>query len=374
MSDAATETQQGLMVCVLGHHEPDYPRNIAIQGALRRAGFAIALCHSRAPFPWRHLVLALRLFRAPRRARVVLVTEGGHRFVPWVRFMAQLTGRRVVFDPFLSRYNTRVEDRKLHRPGSLQARIAHFQDWSSTRAADHLLFDTHEHRDYFCARYHLRTPSTVVPVGVPEALFHPQTPANKPPGSATAVLFYGTYIPLQGVEFIVDASAKLRGTDIHITLIGDGQTREEMEARARVLGHGNLTFADPLPFDALPERLAACDISLGVFGTTDKAGRVVPNKVVQAAAMGCPIVTADTPAIRRYFEHGRSAYLVPAGDPAALGAALVELAGNAALRRRIGQGARQVFEMHFSEKALTQAVAAAVHKALDPTPTGAEMD
>ena len=351
-------------ICVLGSHELDYPRNRVLQTALRRGGRELEVCHSRAPFPWRHLILARQLLGVDRRAKVVYVTEGGHRLVPLVRALCRLTGRRILFDPFLSRYNTRVEDRKLYAPGSLQAWVAHWQDWSSCRAADFLIFDTHEHRDYFYARYGLTQPSAVVPVGVPE-MFSPEPPPAPPaPGEPTRVLFYGTYIPLQGIETILRAAARVTA-EAEITIIGRGQTWEAMQAVAGelgLLGSERVAFEDPVPFETLPGRLAAAHLSLGIFGTTDKAMRVVPNKVVQAAAMGRPIITGDTPAIRRYFEHGETAWLVPPGDPAALAEAIDHLCGAPERLKALGEGAARVFEEHFSLEAISTTMLRSVER------------
>ena len=55
---------------------------------------------------------------------------------------------------------------------------------------------------------------------------------------------------------------------------------------------------------------------------------MVPNKVWQAMAVGRPVVTADTPAVREVLEDGLTALLVPAGDPDALASALGRLAGD----------------------------------------------
>jgi glycosyltransferase involved in cell wall biosynthesis len=341
-------------VIILGHHELDYPRNRALQFALRQAGRRLIVCHSRVPFPLRHFVLGAKLLRASRFARVVLVTEGGHRLVPWVKLLCRLTRRRVLFDPFTSRYNTRVEDRGWYQPGTMSSRIAHFQDWSSTRSADFLLFDTEEHRDYFYTRYGLTCPSAVVPVGVPEKLFQPGTAMERDAKRGDVdVLFYGTYIPLQGIETIVDAAALLRDSPLRFQLLGRGQTFASIRRRVAELGLDPERFQllPPVPFESLPERLANADIVLGIFGTSEKASRVVPNKVVQAAAVGRAIVTADTPAIRRYFQHGTSAWLVPAGDAKAVAEALLELATDATLRARIGAGAREAFLTHFTQAA-----------------------
>ncbi len=345
-------------VVVLGHHELDYPRNQSLQRALDRVGRSRVVCHSHAPFPFRHVVLAAKLLAAPTAAKVVLVTEGGHRLVPWVKLLCRMTGRRVVFDPFTSRYDTRVVDRGWFEPGSLQAKIAHFQDWSSTRAADFLLFDTDEHREYFYSRYGLDGPCAVVRVGVPEQLFTPRV-QQVVERTRLEVLFYGTYVPLQGVEIIVEAAALLRSGPHRFTLIGEGQSFDSAQARAHELGLEAPQFVQlpPIAFEALPERLADADVVLGIFGTSAKASRVVPNKVVQAAAMGRPIISADTPAMRRYFEQRESALLVPPGDAPALASAVRELAVDADLRLKIGAGARRVFEESFSDAVATRTLA-----------------
>ncbi len=349
------------VVCLLGSHEPDYPRNRSVKEALQAAGFRVLSAHSRAPFPWRHFILALRAWRCLRgepSLKWIWVTEGGHRLVPWVRWLARASGRKVAFDPFLSRYNTRVEDRKLYRPGSLQARIAHWQDWSSTRAAHLLAFDTQEHKDYFYRNYGLEQPYLILPVGVPEAVFHPRARASLPnpypvrPAPVFRVLFYGSYIPLQGVEWIVEAAALLKERDIRFTLVGEGQTYADTEARARALALVNVDFVAPVPETDLPAYLAHADLCLGVFGDTAKAANVVPNKVVQAAAMGRPILTRDSPAVRRYFRAGESVALTLPAHPRALADAILDLRNQPAVRESLGREARKVFEENFSIHAL----------------------
>lgn len=346
-------------VCLLGHHEPDYPRNRSIRAALSQAGYCVLEVHSRAPFPWRHLILGFGYLKLHRQVRWVFITEGGHRLVPLIKALARLTGRQVVFDPFLSRYNTRIEDRRLHRPGGLQALICLWQDWSSTHAADALVFDTAEHRDYFFAKYLLRKPYRILPVGVDEGVFAPAEPSRFPRpyrGDAFQVLFYGSYIPLQGIEHILAAAASLKGKGFRFTLIGKGQTYRTMRDRARALELEEVEFVPPLPEAGLLPYLAHADACLGIFSDNAKAGNVVPNKVVQAAAMGKAMVTRDSPAVRGYFRTMESAFLVPPASPEALAGALLDLRADPALRKALGAGARAVFEANFSVRVLGEAL------------------
>ena len=348
-------------VCLLGHHEPDYPRNRSVREALRAAGFGVLEAHSRAPFPWRHFILAWKYLRVFRDTDWIWVTEGGHRLVPLVKLYAALTGRKVAFDPFLSRYNTRVEDRGLHEPGGLQALICRWQDWSSTRAADLLIFDTVEHKEYFFRNYGLRKPYLILPVGVPEEVFHPAPAgpvgqaANPHPGRpGFKVLFYGSYIPLQGVEWIVDAADRLRETDVRFTRIGAGQTRAAMVGRARAANLGNLDFIEPVAERDLHIWLADADVCLGIFGDTVKAANVVPNKVVQSAALGRPMITRDSPAVRRFFRNGEDIVLVPAASPRELADAILALREDPRRCEAMGRGAREAFERNFSVTALSR--------------------
>src|SRR5262249_56517474 len=139
----------------------------------------------------------------------------------------------------------------------------------------------------------------------------------------------------------------LEGDGRRLRLIGDGQDRPAAEALARELGVRNVEFLDPVPEAELAGEIARASICLGVFGTSDKASRVVPNKVFQCAAAGRAVVTADSPALRNAF--GDALVTVPAGDAPALAAALRALRGPA--RLAVAERAREVFEKQYSEAA-----------------------
>jgi glycosyltransferase involved in cell wall biosynthesis len=153
------------------------------------------------------------------------------------------------------------------------------------------------------------------------------------------VLFYGKLAPLHGVTTVLQA-ARRPGTP-PVRLIGDGQLGDWLgDELSRDPPHG-LEHVPWVPYERLGGEVAAASVCLGIFGTSEKAARVVPNKVFQAMAVGRPIVTADTPGAREVLTHERDGLLVPAGDARALADALTRLAGSAELRRRLGEAARQ---------------------------------
>jgi glycosyltransferase involved in cell wall biosynthesis len=112
--------------------------------------------------------------------------------------------------------------------------------------------------------------------------------------------------------------------------------------------------------------VASHDVCLGIFGTGDKALRVVPNKVFQGAAAGCAIVTSDTAPQRRAL--AEAAILVPPGDPDALAAALLRLATGRAELIRLRQQAHQLAQQQFAPE---QIVAPLAHQLVPASGTAA---
>jgi glycosyltransferase involved in cell wall biosynthesis len=135
--------------------------------------------------------------------------------------------------------------------------------------------------------------------------------------------------------------------DLHFRIVGSGQLESLVQERP-----GNVEWVPWVEYERLPAELHRAGCALGIFGTSDKARRVIPNKAFQALACGTPLLTADTPAAREFLVHDESALLVPAGEPEALAAALRTLRADPELAQRLGRGGRAAYEAQASEQAL----------------------
>jgi glycosyltransferase involved in cell wall biosynthesis len=159
------------------------------------------------------------------------------------------------------------------------------------------------------------------------------------------VVFYGLYTPLQGTPAIGAALGKIAAADgIEVTMIGRGQ--DEAETKAAAAASKAVRWLDWVSAAELPALVAGHDVCLGIFGTGEKAHRVVPNKVFQGAAAGCAIITSDTAPQRRVF--GDAAVLVPPGDADALATALLELARDRERLHELRAAAQELAEKRFA--------------------------
>jgi len=336
-----------------GTYEQSYPRNMQVLACLRGAGVAVVEHHEPVWEELRHKFSAgpatlarigaaqLRLLRRPRpQFDLVLVPYPGHLDVSAARRVAGT--RPLVFDPLVSLVDTFVADRGRFRAGSFAARLLETIDRRALRSADLVIADTEAHARYFTELGGLPADRVAVcRVGAEERLFRPSWAPVEP----FTALFVGKLMPLHGVETILEA-ARL-APDLGLRIVGSGQLE-----RALVRRPPNVEWIPWLPYEELPAALRCAGCALGIFGTSDKARRVVPNKAYQALACGVPLVSADTPAARELLVDGESALLVPAGDPRALADALMRLAGDPALGRRLGEGGLAVFRAHASEAVL----------------------
>src|SRR5262249_35076179 len=137
-------------------------------------------------------------------------------------------------------------------------------------------------------------------VGAEERVFTPGWTAQEP----FECLFIGKLIPLHGLQTILETARLV--PEIRFRVVGSGQLQQLVETRPP-----NVEHVPWIEYERLPEELHRAGCALGIFGTSGKAARVIPNKAFQALACGTPLVTGDTPAARELLVDGDSALLVP---------------------------------------------------------------
>ncbi|MET0697463.1 MAG: glycosyltransferase [Acidimicrobiia bacterium] len=288
--------------------------------------------------------LLIRLLMAPA-PDLYLVSYPGWLDVPVVRLVASLKRKPLIFDPFLSLFDTMISDRGLHGETSIVARLAAAADRWSLRLSDVVIADTEPQLAFYRRTAGaLRSDGAVIAVGADDELF---TPRSDQMSEADLVLYYGKLIPLHGVGTIVEAAALVEQEGIRTVMIGDGPDRHVVEDAIGRTGVG-VERHGMIPIEDLPEHLARAAICLGVFGESEKAGRVIPHKAYEAMATRRPVITREGPAVSSMFSEDEMV-TVPPGDPVALANAIRSLAMDADRRRRIADAGYEAYRSRFHE-------------------------
>lgn len=180
-----------------------------------------------------------------------------------------------------------------------------------------------------------------VPTGIDASRFVPgeraaARSATGLPPDAIMIGIVATLRSWKGHRFLIEAFARLGDERLRLALVGDGPQRAALEALVASLGLGERVRFAGDQSDVLPWLQA-----LDIFALPSYANEGVPQALVQAMLCGLPCVTTDIGAIPEAARDGATALVVPPQDADALAAALSRLAGDAALRDRLGRAARE---------------------------------
>jgi glycosyltransferase involved in cell wall biosynthesis len=310
--------------------------------------------HASGSLTARSFRLLPRLLQAVSRNSYDLIFVGfyGYLLVPWLR---RLSRSPIIFDAFVSNYDTLCFDRQQFRPDSLMGRLAFSLDRLACRQADKVLLDTASHRDYFIETFDL-SPEKLdfFYVSCNEDIFHPLP--RKKQDNTFQVFFYSSYLPLHGVQHIIQAAKLLEAqTQIHFRLIGEGPTYPAARLLADQLDLRRIDFIPPVPYTQLPFEIAQADLCLaGPFGETAKAKRVIPGKLFQFMAMARPAVAGNTAANQELLTHQHHAWLIPPGEAEALAAAIVRLKEDQGLLQSLAWEGYTCYQEKGSERVIRQ--------------------
>jgi glycosyltransferase involved in cell wall biosynthesis len=363
----ASRPLEGLTVAHFGHYDPDYARNRILAKALRRAGASVVQVRDRRRFLARTPALA----REGRRLScdVTLVGFPGHSDVAAAKLLSRRRGVPVVLDALVSLWETNVLDRRTVAARSLSGFRYRMTDRVACALADAILLDTDTHMAWFRAQFGVPAHKLHrVWVGADDELMTPCRLKERT-GDFT-VLFYGSFIPLHGIEHIIGAAERLQARDdeIRFALCGAGQTSSAMRRLAQSRRISNLEFLRPRPLSGLRKLICDSDLCLGIFGTGSKARAVIPNKVFDALACRRPVITADTPAVRESLAHAENVWLCRGGDADALAEAITAMKADPDTRERIAAAGHELFKRRFSLDALAGDVARIVLDVVERPP------
>jgi len=162
------------------------------------------------------------------------------------------------------------------------------------------------------------------------------------------VAFAGRLAASKALGIALEAIAQVDG--VTLVLAGEGPDRSQLETRARELGLGSRArFLGGTSREGVLRLFRAADAAL-----LSSAWENFPHAVVEALAVGCPVIATAVGGIPEVVRDGENGLLVPPGDPEALAGALRRFFDDDELRRRLAAAASESVAAYTEEAVFTR--------------------
>jgi glycosyltransferase involved in cell wall biosynthesis len=279
-----------LVAYVLAYRAPRYIRTESLLAALRSgSGMDVVVARNQHTGMRRYFETwkALRQLRTKCAPDIYVLGFRGHEIFWPIRWLTR--GKPLIFDAMMSPYAALRDE----HGGSLARRcfaaLVYPFERMMLRHADLVLTDTQLHSEFYARTFALPLQHFyAVPVGAIEPKTDPKASAPSE-DDAFSILFYGSFLPLHGVDIIVEAAAQLVDLPIRFNFIGGNKNQAvRLRRHCQTLGVTNFTYRPWVPFEELLENtIPETDLCLGgPFGGSAQARRVVTGKTSQCLALG----------------------------------------------------------------------------------------
>jgi len=163
-------------------------------------------------------------------------------------------------------------------------------------------------------------------------------------------LYQGVLCSHRGLEQLIEASALLGETRVHIAVVGHDASRGAIGAYAREKGGaGRITFHPPVPSEELHRYTAAADAGLLLFqGSCPNHVLSLPNKLFEYMMGSLPILACDLPEITAVISRHSCGITIDASSPEAIARGMIAMASDAAAARAMGERGRGAALRHYT--------------------------
>jgi len=228
------------------------------------------------------------------------------------------------------------------------------------RNADHIVSVTDSFVSHIALRCQGADKISVVKNGVDLTLF--QRNADADPDAVKArfglagrfiAAYVGTHGMAHGLDTIIDAALLLRHDPrFGFLMVGDGAEQSRLAERARTLALENLRIVGQRPKSDMPGIWAATDASLILLRRSDTFTKVLPSKMFEAMAMGCPIILGVEGEAKALLDEACAGMAITPQSAEELVAALVQLADNPEQCTRLAQSGERYVREHYDRTLL----------------------
>lgn len=358
-----------LKVCLFGKYDPQYHRYRVLKKGLQRCGIPFVECQTGkcfdssfkiSLFVLENLELARKLVESKRDfSHIIVCTDRFH--VPLAYLYSRIYHKKLIFDPVTLWYATEVHEQCLVRKLSIKAKLLLMYERVGFKLPDRILATTEEFKRFYSRLFSLSLDRiSVLPVG---GELTTGAYSDKPSkGNTFRVTYWGKFLPQHGLEYVLQAAKILeRNTEIMFIMVGSGFAWERIRTLNTKMNLSNVKLTGYLPGTEFTEEISRADVVLGFFRKGGRASRSIGNKVFEGFSLKKPVITGSYPAIRHYFSHKETLYMVQPENPNELAKGILELKNNPGLRAQIGQNGYECLKENFSEQKIGERLKDILH-------------
>lgn len=263
--------------------------------------------------PFKFLYLIELLIKA-YFADVIYLCPMNTRFIKSALWAAKTFRKKIIVEMYISIYDTFVRDKKILKgqqieAGSRQAKGMLAKDVLALTKSDFIIHTASHELAYWEKLLNIEIAPEKVFIAPNFNVSRLAHRRKFQQDGNLKICWWGTFIPLHGLENILQAMKFLQANKVKFTCNLFGVNNDLFNTYAEKIKleqledcvslEKDLSFSD----NSLPKYLIDnCDLALGIFGNTDKAYNTVPNKLIEALSMGIPTLTMKSTALKEFFE------------------------------------------------------------------------
>lgn len=304
------------------------------------------------------LTAPVRLLFIINSTHLLVLPMNWNAIVYFELIVAKIFKRTIIVDYYISLYDTEVNDRKTISAGSISAKKLLLKDKLLLKLASKVIFLNKSESTYYqnIAKYTVKNDKIVIiPLVIDyknEKFALPTSQARKDIRSEFNVCWWGTYIPLHGLENIIESFAYLKNKNINLYIFGNSDLSskpytdliEKLGVKDIIKVNNDSSFSNGKLAPFLNEN---CDLALGNFGKSDKAKTVLVNKLVDALALGLPCLTIATHATKELLNEGQG-IIYTSNSPSDIANKIEQLSKNQPYLEKVGKNGFEVYLNNFS--------------------------
>ncbi len=321
------------------------------------------------------LLANIELFFKSLWCDVIYITAMNHKWIFPAVIIKFLTRKPLVVDFYISRYTTSLDRDEFKKRSFLDyfkvgrhPGYAKFLDRLILEQSTRVVHTTKTELQAIAALVGARLGDErikILPLAIPA-----RKQATLRKSKVFKICWWGTWIPLHGIESMLDAARLLKedGFSFHLTLFGTPDPKSlqyeniisQFNLNKEVTIETGKTFANGL-LEA--ELMNNCDLALSNFGNSAKASMVITNKLIDALAMGLPVLTMKVDVLNEFIDCENEIF-VCAPTPSAIAEAIINISYNDNERCRRAKAGFKRFELTFSLKNYSDSVRSMIDELL----------